>query len=179
MYESMSMSMKHQPNELMKYLWTMEVQEERPQATAAPNQHRHTKSTNIQLHRCRCRCCRHCANWRGHQWKLVVGRTVVVTTPEAGLTIPAGLKKLTTATAFKVGKLILYCTRETASMRWKSKTDIQECPFCLYPILSYLGFFLAPFRWVQFWCPSSSSIAWYWFDSMSPAELQNNFAFQP
>lgn len=67
------------------------------------------------------------------------GRSVVVvTTPEADLAIPAGLKKLTTATAFKVGKLILYCTRETASMRWKSKTDIQECPFCpvSYPILS-------------------------------------------
>lgn len=65
------------------------------------------------------------------------GRSVVVvTTPEAGLAIPAGLKKLTTATAFKVGKVILYCTRETESMRCKSKTDIQECPFCpvSYPI---------------------------------------------
>lgn len=52
------------------------------------------------------------------------------------------VKKSTTATAFKVGKLILYCTRETASMRWKSKTDIQECPFCpvSYPI--WVSFFL-------------------------------------
>lgn len=42
----------------------------------------------------------------------------------------------------------------------------------LYPILS--GFLSCS-------NPLSSvlTIAWYWFDSMSPTELQNNFAFQP